>query len=221
MGSLCIQTYRLNPSKPSSQESRGFNHGSAKNVIHEVRGTRKVDIMAEEKSNEAKTVARRSERNDHNYAVRAIRDIRDSFFDPTFDPLWAALGVHTPSVFDVGPRMDALHSLYRGFDETRGYAGARVYYNDDGSVTVIIDLPGYKKEDLKLTWPDDRTLTVSASERSDDENHYCRRSQTITRRFDHDVDVDSADAKFVDGVLTVKIAAAEPAEPAVKTTEIK
>jgi hypothetical protein len=28
MGSLWIQTYRLNPSKPSSQESRGFNHGS-------------------------------------------------------------------------------------------------------------------------------------------------------------------------------------------------
>ena len=30
MGSLWIQTYRLNPSKPSSQESRGFNHGSVK-----------------------------------------------------------------------------------------------------------------------------------------------------------------------------------------------
>lgn len=190
-------------------------------VTHEVSGTRKVDIMAEEKSNEAKTVARRSERNDHDYAVRAIRDIRDSFFDPTFDPLWAALGVHTPSLFRADPWTDALHGLYRGFDETRGDAGARVYYDDDGSVTVIMDLPGYKKEDLKLTWPDDRTLTVSASERSDDENHYCRRSQTITRRFDHDVDVDSADAKFVDGVLTVKIAAAEPAEPAVKTTEIK
>lgn len=28
MGSLWIQTYRLNPSKPSSQESRGFNHRS-------------------------------------------------------------------------------------------------------------------------------------------------------------------------------------------------
>lgn len=28
MGSLWIQAYRLNPSKPSSQESRGFNHGS-------------------------------------------------------------------------------------------------------------------------------------------------------------------------------------------------
>nr|DAY64922.1 MAG TPA: hypothetical protein [Caudoviricetes sp.] len=28
MGSLWVQTYRLNPSKPSSQESRGFNHGS-------------------------------------------------------------------------------------------------------------------------------------------------------------------------------------------------
>lgn len=30
MGSLWIQTYRLNSSKPSSQESRGFNHGSVK-----------------------------------------------------------------------------------------------------------------------------------------------------------------------------------------------
>ena len=32
MGSLWIQTYRLNPSKPSSQESRGFNHGSVKPI---------------------------------------------------------------------------------------------------------------------------------------------------------------------------------------------
>lgn len=32
MGSLWIQAYRLNPSKPSSQESRGFNHGSVNNV---------------------------------------------------------------------------------------------------------------------------------------------------------------------------------------------
>ena len=34
MGSLWIQAYRLNPSKPSSQESRGFNHGSVKPVFH-------------------------------------------------------------------------------------------------------------------------------------------------------------------------------------------
>ena len=33
MGSLWIQTYRLNLSKPSSQESRGFNHGSVNRSI--------------------------------------------------------------------------------------------------------------------------------------------------------------------------------------------
>ena len=33
MGSLWIQTYRLNPSKPSSQESRGFNHGSVNSSL--------------------------------------------------------------------------------------------------------------------------------------------------------------------------------------------
>lgn len=37
MGSLWIQAYRLNPSKPSSQESRGFNHGSVKRVVTSVR----------------------------------------------------------------------------------------------------------------------------------------------------------------------------------------
>ena len=31
--SLWIQTYRLNPSKPSSQESRGFNHGSVNSSL--------------------------------------------------------------------------------------------------------------------------------------------------------------------------------------------
>lgn len=34
MGSLWIQAYRLNPSKPSSQESRGFNHGSVNTAIY-------------------------------------------------------------------------------------------------------------------------------------------------------------------------------------------
>lgn len=33
MGSLWIQAYRLNPSKPSSQESRGFNHGSVNDSL--------------------------------------------------------------------------------------------------------------------------------------------------------------------------------------------
>ena len=210
-------------------------------MTHEVRGTRKVDIMVEEKSNEAKTVARRGDRKEHEYATRALRDLRDALFDPTFDPLWAAFGVRTQDTAKEGrwkgtdpwsadPWNDSFFQWpyrgfdglpYRGFDELRDDAGSRVYYGDDGSVTVTVDLPGYKKEDLKLTWPDARTLVVTASERSDDEGHYCRKSKTITRRFGHDVDVDSADATFVDGVLTVTLSAVEPAEPPVKTTEIK
>ena len=46
MGSLWIQAYRLNPSKPSSQESRGFNHGSVKiHAMNPVDGTKVTAVM--------------------------------------------------------------------------------------------------------------------------------------------------------------------------------
>lgn len=168
------------------------------------------------KDDGSKTVARRNDNRDHEYGVRALRDIRDSFLDPAFDPMWEAFGVHTPSLF----RMDPFRGFSEGLEDLRNQ-NVRVYDEENGGATVVIDLPGYKKEDLQLTWPDDRTLIVSASERSDDENHSYRKSKTITRSFAHDMDVATADAKFENGVLTVKLAAAEPEEPAVKTTEIK
>lgn len=47
MGSLWIQTYRLNPSKPSSQESRGFNHGSVKSAaMGSITGARQMTMTA-------------------------------------------------------------------------------------------------------------------------------------------------------------------------------
>lgn len=171
------------------------------------------------KDDGSKTVARRNDHRDHEYGVRALRDIRDSFLDPAFDPMWEAFGVRTPSLFRIDP-FDPFRGFSEGLQDLRNQ-DVRVYDEENGGAIVVIDLPGYKKEDLKLTWPDDRTLTVTAAERSDDENHSYRKSKTITRSFAHDMDVAAADAKFENGVLTVKLAAAEPAEPTVKTTEIK
>lgn len=161
-------------------------------------------------------VARRDSKRDHEYGVRALRDIRDSFLDPTFDPMWEAFGVRTPSLFRLDP--------FRGLgdlEELREEQDVRVYDEADGGKTVVVDLPGYQKKDLTLSWPDDHTFSLTASERHDDENHSYRESKTITRQFTQDMDVEHAEAKFEDGVLTVKLAPAEPVEPTAKTTEIK
>lgn len=83
----------------------------------------------------------------------------------------------------------------------------------DSYYEVKADLPGIKKEDIKVTYAND-TLTIRAkhtanSEEKDDDGHYLRRertSSTYERSFAmKDIDEENIKASFENGVLTLEL----------------
>lgn len=83
----------------------------------------------------------------------------------------------------------------------------------DSYYEVKADLPGIKKEDIKVTYAND-TLTIRAkhtanNEEKDDDGHYLRRertSSTYERSFAmKDIDEENIKASFENGVLTLEL----------------
>jgi HSP20 family protein len=76
---------------------------------------------------------------------------------------------------------------------------------DDGALVAYLDVPGVKKESLRLT-VEDRTLTVRAP-----------RSEAIGYRFTLQlpdaVDPERTEAKLADGVLSITLRRSASAEP--------
>jgi HSP20 family protein len=83
---------------------------------------------------------------------------------------------------------------------------------------VRVDLPGIKKDEIKLTFEND-ILTISGERQVESEETHGqlhrteRRSGKFTRslRFPKDVDASKIDASFQDGVLEVKLEKTEAA----------
>ena len=112
--------------------------------------------------------------------------------------------------------------MSRGFearDSVRG-RGMPVDLTDEGdAVVVTADLPGYEKEDIRLS-VSDGLLTVraerAASTERDDETyvHRERRAQSAHRTvpIPVDVDEDAASATYRNGVLTVTLPKINPDE---------
>ena len=161
----------------------------------------------------------------YEYATRAGRDIARAMRDPMFDPFFDMLAPiynerHDPfrafnRLFNAG--LDDLTEQQREVDQR-----VRVYDEPDGSTTVNIDLPGVNKDDLSLTWPDDRTFRVDVSEKKEnDKDHVSYRSETIQRSLDHEVDVKTAEAHLDNGVLTLSLKPAPETIDESRKTEIK
>jgi HSP20 family protein len=83
---------------------------------------------------------------------------------------------------------------------------------DEANYEVSLDLPGVKKEDIKLDLTD-RTLSVSAERKvkseGQEQSYSLRRSFTLPRN----VAGDSITAKLEDGVLTLRLPKTEQARP--------
>lgn len=84
-------------------------------------------------------------------------------------------------------------------------------YLDDDSLTVIVDLPGFDKKDIKLTLHKN-FLSISAEKHDlQKDNVVCRqRPSVIDKKIPLPIEVKEgkesvSSAKFVQGVLTVKI----------------
>ena len=96
-----------------------------------------------------------------------------------------------------------------GFNKTNGHVN--ISEEKDG-YSIEVSAPGFKKEELKINI-DDKVLTISGShqEKNDSgDGNYTRKEfskQSFERSFNipEDMDVESFDAKFENGVLLVSI----------------
>ena len=86
-------------------------------------------------------------------------------------------------------------------------------YLDEDSLTVVVDLPGFDKKDIKLTLHKN-ILSISAEKHDSQKNNaiYRQRPNMIDKKILLPIKVEEekegvSSAKFVQGVLTVKIPA--------------
>lgn len=92
---------------------------------------------------------------------------------------------------------------------TQGYPVADMYNTESGTVLEFA-LAGFSKEELSIdVQPDKSSLTVRAetsSEDSDENRRIARRSfQKTYVNYDNNLDLGSANAEFVNGLLTITI----------------
>jgi HSP20 family protein len=124
--------------------------------------------------------------------------------------------LRTKDPFALDPFEDAFRGLLRPwrFEGIERAPQIRVdVHEDDGAYTIKADIPGVKKEDIDVR-VDGNVVTVSAEVKRDSEEKkdgrvlrsersvgYASRSFSLAS----DVDEAKADAKYTDGVLTLKL----------------
>jgi HSP20 family protein len=144
-----------------------------------------------------------------------------------------------PSVFGTGRRTNIFDpfslDLWNPFQdlrptaETAAFANARIDWKETPEEHVFkADLPGVKKEEVKVEIEEDRVLKISGErkiekEDKDDTWHRVERSQgSFLRRFrlPENAKVDNVKAALENGVLTVTVAKEEVKKPDVKPIQI-
>ncbi|XP_044974584.1 16.9 kDa class I heat shock protein 1-like [Hordeum vulgare subsp. vulgare] len=143
---------------------------------------------------------------------------RSNAFDP-FADLWA-------------DPFDTFRSIVPAFSsnsETAAFANARVDWKETPEAHVFkADLPGVKKEEVKVEVEDGNVLVVSGERTKEEEDkndkwHRVERSSgKFVRRFrlPEDAKVEEVKAGLENGVLTVTVPKAEVKKPEVKAIEI-
>ncbi len=104
-------------------------------------------------------------------------------------------------------------NLFDDFDlNTRQEKGMKCdIYEEDGKYKIVTDVPGFRKEDIKLE-VNNGYLTISAEKKSnvdDDNKKYLRRervySKEVRQFYVGDIDIDDVKAKFKDGILIISV----------------
>jgi len=102
---------------------------------------------------------------------------------------------------------------------------------DEKAYTLTMELPGMKKEDIKIEITNDRNFEIRGErkeevEEKDEDGNYLRRERSHRSfyrsfRLPTKVDTKKVEAKVENGVLTVNIPKMEPKEEPKTTVEIK
>ena len=131
---------------------------------------------------------------------------------------------HDDNVFDL------FDNFERSFFGDNSASTFRTDIRDEGDKFVLeAELPGFKKEDIKLDLKDG-ILTVSAqhsesSEEKDKKGSYIRRERrygSFARKFDvSGVQEDGITAAYNNGVLSLTLPKAQPVVPAARQIEIR
>ena len=131
---------------------------------------------------------------------------------------------HDDNVFDL------FDNFERSFFGDNSASTFRTDIRDEGDKFVLeAELPGFKKEDIKLDLKDG-ILTVSAqhsesSEEKDKKGSYIRRERrygSFARKFDvFGIQEDGITAAYNNGVLSLTLPKAQPVVPAARQIEIR
>lgn len=121
---------------------------------------------------------------------------------------------------------DAFDSLFKPvfFDETRDMR-TDIKETDEG-YKLDIEMPGFKKEDIKVSL-EDGYLTVSGSKKTekDDKTKYLRKeiSESFQRSYyvGKEVPEENIKAKYADGILTLDVPKSKPKQVQSRTINIE
>lgn len=115
-----------------------------------------------------------------------------------------------------------------GFSFTDNFNPRIDISEDEQSLNIIAEIPGIKKENLKITLQDN-ILTIEGEKKKEDEvkekNYY--RSERVFGSFKRcftlpsEVDSEKVDAKFEDGILNISLKKLEPKPKNEKVIELK
>ncbi len=116
------------------------------------------------------------------------------------------------------PRKYFLDDVFDDFMTQNNNAMKCDVYEKDGNYNIEVDIPGFKKEDIKVEAKDGYlTITAEKKEKEDEENknYICheRRYGKYERSFYlGDLKTDDISAKFENGILKVRVPKVEESE---------
>lgn len=147
--------------------------------------------------------------------MKLIKLNRPDIWNWTTASRWGNLRDELDRVFE-----EAWGGLARSADSFGGWAPALDVYEDKDALTVNVELPGMKKEDISVSF-EDGVLAISGERKNEQEakEDTTYRSERFYGRFHRSltlpkpINVEKVKAAYKDGILTITLPKAEEARP--------